>query len=117
MINQRWYEFGTVFGMRYLFDEIGDGLEFHKHLPAHEHSVIVLRGLLRIRGRNEDGGISPGIMVKAPAIIDILPDEHELVAMESRTEILNLYKYGKPPEYDNLPESEKAVSIPCVSLY
>lgn len=111
MIHQRWYEFGTVFGMRYLFDKIGEGLALHKHSSQHEHNVLVLKGTIFVRGKDMSG-----LVVKAPAIIDILPDEHELVAMEDSTELLNLYKYGKPPEYDNLPEAEKSVSMECESL-
>lgn len=116
MINQRWYEFGTVCGLRYLFDKRGEGLEFHSHPVSQEHNVIILKGTLRVRGMGDDGVASVPITVDAPAIIDILPDVHELVALEDGTEILNIYKYGRPPEYDNLPESEKSASLECESL-
>lgn len=116
MIRQRWYEFGTVFGLRYLFDNRGEGLEFHSHPVSQEHNVILLKGSLRVRGMGEDGVASVGVPISAPSIIDILPATHELVALEDGTEILNLYKYGKPPEYDNLPDSEKSACIECESL-
>lgn len=106
---QRWYEFGNTFGMRYLFEGRGDGLAMHRHPQGQEHNVIVLRGAIQVTGKNEAGQLSPGIRVDAPAIIDILPEWHEIVALEPGTELLNIYKSGKPPEYEGLPESEKNV--------
>lgn len=112
MIHQRWYECGKIFGMRYVFDERGEGLAMHRHPPAHEHTVIVLKGVIQIRGVNEaDGSISGGILVQAPCLVDILPEQHELVAVEPGTELLNLYKNGKPSEYEGLPESEKDITV------
>lgn len=110
MIHQRWYEFGTVFGIRYLFDRVGEGLAKHKHPTSQEHNVIILRGSIQVSGWSEEfpEALPFRLRVNAPAIVEI-PETHELTALEAGTEILNLNKYGKPPEYDNLPEAEKDV--------
>ncbi len=105
MSRQRWYEFGATFGMRYLFDERGDGLAMHAHPPGEEHNVIVLRGSIQITGR----GGNAAIRAQAPAVIDELPEYHEITALEPRTELLNIYKNGKPHEYESLPDVEKDV--------
>lgn len=102
MIQQRWYEFGNTFGMRYLFEERGDGLAMHRHDPSDEHNVIVLKGSIHVSSRGWDG-----IEVSAPMIINVLPEWHEIVALEPGTELLNIYKNGKPASFDALPEHEK----------
>jgi hypothetical protein len=107
MVRQSWFEYGKTFGMRYRFDKRGDGLAMHKHPPDQDHNVIVLRGAVQITGRIE------GVCAEAsaPAIIETLPEWHEIVALEPSTELLNLYKHGKPAGYELLPDSEKDVTF------
>lgn len=107
MIRQCWYERGAIFGMRYLFTDRGEGLPMHHHRPEEEHTVIVLKGAIRITSR----GTVLRKDVPAPAIIDILPELHELVALEPGTELLNLYIHGKPADYIGLPDAEKNVLL------
>lgn len=108
MIRQAWYEYGDVFALRILFDQRGEGLAMHKHPPGHEHSVMVLRGSVRLSTRASEC-VWPGTDVAAPCIIDVLPEWHEITALEPGTELFNLYKHGKPAEYAELPDSEKDV--------
>ncbi len=105
MILQSWYEYGNTFGMHYLFDQRGDGLAMHTHPPGEEHNVIVLRGSVQITGR----GVNGALRLEAPTTIDELPEYHEITALEPQTELLNIYKNGKPASYVGLPESEKSV--------
>jgi quercetin dioxygenase-like cupin family protein len=113
MVRQSWFEYGNTFGMRYLFEKRGDGLSMHKHPPDQDHNVIVLRGAIQVTGRNDNSGPTKAA---APAIIEILPKWHELVALEPGTELLNLYRHGKPAGYELLPDSEKDVTFETKQL-
>lgn len=101
MVHQLWYEYGNTFGMRYLFEQRGDGLAMHQHPAGEEHNCWVLRGAVRVSAPGW-----PGIVVTAPTNIEILPPRHEIVALEPGTECLNLYKNGKPVGYAEMPEEE-----------
>ena len=105
MIRQVWYEYGSNFALRILLEKRGDGLAMHKHPEGHEHSVMVLQGAVRITSR----GSVLDYSVTAPCIVDVLPEWHEITALVDNTELFNLYKNGKPPEYAALPDSEKDV--------
>lgn len=107
MIRQRWFEYGGVFGLRYVFDRRGEGLAMHEHQPGHEHNVIVLRGSVLITARDS----VLRYPVHAPSIIEELPHWHELTALEDGTELLNLYANGMPAEYRNLAPSERSTTF------
>ena len=107
MIRQTWLEYGTCFGMRYLFENRGDGLAMHEHPDGQEHNVIVLKGAILVTARDT----WMRLPVHAPAIIDELPRWHELTALEPETELLNLYKHGMPAEYRALPDSERCTTF------
>lgn len=110
MIRQRWFEYGRAFGLYYNFERAGEGLPMHSHVGDRaygEHNVILIAGELRIIGRPPQMDCD----FAAPSIINDLPTEHELIALEPGTEILNLFKHGKPAHYAELPASERDVTF------
>lgn len=97
MIRSIPFSYGVVGGTRYIFERRGEGLPMHSHAPEGEHNVIVLRGAVAINGQ---------LRVVAPALISDLPKRHEIAALVDGTEILNLFRRGKPEGW----ESEKPAS-------
>lgn len=102
-MKNKWFEYGSNFGDWYLFAK-GEGLAMHRHEKEDEkHCVILLRGSIRVTSR----GSNLDLRQPAPAIIQLLPEWHEITALEDGTEIVNLYQHGKPAAYANAqPQGE-----------
>jgi hypothetical protein len=99
MIHFRWYESGGLFGIHYRFECSGEHLPTHAHERETLHNIIVLRGSVQVG--NE--------IVRVGSIHDFDGSVlHTVAALEPQTEILNCFLWGKPADYETLPESEKA---------
>jgi hypothetical protein len=102
----RLYEQGALYGLIYTFEKRGDGIALHAHAGAlniYRHNVIVLRGSVRVSGRDWKKSLAAG------AIFDFEDAgcEHEIAALEDRTAILNLYLDGKPAGENLSPEERE----------
>jgi quercetin dioxygenase-like cupin family protein len=94
------YKSGHVFGIRYRFDERGDGIPKHSHPPVLAHNIVIMRGSVLLTTDDEDYVCGPGVH-------DFdWSKPHEISALEDHTEALHLFLNGQPEGYDSLPESE-----------
>jgi uncharacterized cupin superfamily protein len=96
------YRSGKVFGIKYVFETVDDGLPSHTHDASTAHNVCVLRGEIKIIFDSPytkylragdiydfDGGLTHGIRAVTPGAC-----------------ILNLFLNGQPEEYKTLPAYE-----------
>lgn len=97
------YLSGNVFGVKYRFDDVGDGLPFHAHHDMmEEHNIVVTRGIVFFRTDSE-----PAITLVAGNVLDFdCAKYHEVVALEPNSQIINFFLRGIPPDYVNLAPSD-----------
>lgn len=90
-----WEQKGE-YGTYYLFDEADDGIAMHAHVaPENWHDTRCLAGSVAIYGDGLD------IILKAGETANFKSyRQHELRALEPRTEIVNVWLAGKPPGYE-----------------
>lgn len=113
----RWaiYENGQLFGQRYSFPAIGDGIGMHTHVEAERHNVVALKGSVEVYGPDRAWSFT----LKPGDILDLGPEHHphEICALEADSEILGLFVNGKPPglELDEMSGEihSKPVTLPC----
>jgi quercetin dioxygenase-like cupin family protein len=98
MIHFQHYSCGDLFGIAYTFDKAGEGLRMHSHEREAEHNVIVLRGSILIYGDIEPETIEAGHIFTFES-----HKKHEIAALQPDTAIINMFLYGKPAHYEDLP--------------
>lgn len=95
------YLSGNVFGIKYTFDEAGEGLPRHSHDAVTAHNVCVLRGKVSVLFDDEVKQLGAG---------DIYDFDggrpHSIMALTANACILNLFLNGRPVEYEGLPAHE-----------
>lgn len=96
------YQSGDLFGFRYLFEKAGDGLRRHEHTAETAHNVIVLFGSVSLNVK----GQSSRILLQGNVHDFEWTREHDIVALEPNTLVLNLLLFGMPESYRDLPASE-----------
>ena len=95
------YLSGKVFGIKYIFDTLQDGLPRHTHDASTAHNVCVLHGSVVVAFNDHVVYLSAG------EIFDFDGSQwHSITATEPRTSILNVFLNGQPEEYKVLPASE-----------
>jgi quercetin dioxygenase-like cupin family protein len=81
-------------GTHYLFDKAGEGIAMHSHiLPETGHYTRCLKGRCEIYGDMETLTLKAGEQGQFPSY-----RQHELVALEDGTEIVNVNLNGQPCE-------------------
>lgn len=93
------------FGVRYTFDEIGDGIPRHSHDPETEHSVFVESGAVKVYGPHVRAYVYAGGLLRFDS-----SQPHEIMAIEPRTVIFNRFENGEPASYQDLPPHERGGS-------
>ena len=79
---------GRLVGTVYTFENVGDTLPMHRHTDADVHITIVARGVVKVHGP-EIGET----LYSAGAVMDWQPGvDHEFVAVESNSRIVNIVK-------------------------
>lgn len=96
------YRSGSLFGFRYLFEKAGDGLRRHEHTAETAHNVIVLFGSV---SANVEGQ-SSRILLQGNVFDFDWTKQHDIIALEPNTLVLNLMLFGMPVGYEDLPPSE-----------
>jgi quercetin dioxygenase-like cupin family protein len=95
---------GPRYAIVYLFGKRGEGLPMHRHDPEAEHDVMCLAGRVLVYGPSiERRVLEPGATYVFDSSI-----EHEVVALDDMTSVVNTFKYGMPQGYDLLPPEELA---------
>ena len=90
MEEPQFKEFGSLKGTLYSFPEVGDVLPMHNHSENTVHVTFVLDGRFKVSGSNRE------FEVKAGNFIDWQPwQEHEFIALEPNSRILNIRKNVK----------------------
>ena len=78
---------GNLIGTIYDFEVVGDILPLHNHDEITAHATIVARGSVKATGNGWEKEF------KAGAVIDFPPNqEHQFVALEDNTRIVNINK-------------------------
>lgn len=103
MIDFKWYESGSLFGIEYRFEMAGDALPIHQHAEPESHNCIVRRGMVGVEyGPTERYMHVPG------DVVEIRWDRpHTIRSMVHDSVILNLFLHGRPREYGVIPEAER----------
>ena len=72
----------------------GEGLELHEHSPSNYHDTVILFGKCEISGPDKKWTM----VLSAGERYDYTDEEmhHEIIAIESDTEILNVYRNPMP---------------------
>ncbi len=94
MLHFKIYENNSIFGVFYVFPDIGDQLPMHDHARGRKHNVIVLRGSVEIYGPDKMWHIE----LATGDVFDFNDPEHyphEITALEPNTEILAIAINGK----------------------
>jgi len=100
------------YGTRYRFDKAGEGIAMHAHtLPELWHSVLCIAGTVEIYGDGIDAAITAGQEVAFPSF-----RQHEIVALEDDTEIVNVLIAGRPEGYAGLEAPGMSGSVEPVLL-
>jgi hypothetical protein len=97
MLHYKIYENNTIFGVFYMFPDIGDQLPMHDHARGRKHNVIVLRGSVEVYGPDKLWQI----ILNAGDVFDFNNSEHyphEITALEPKTEVLAIAIDGKHSE-------------------
>jgi hypothetical protein len=96
-----------TYGIRYTFDRRGQGLPMHAHdREVMEHSVEVLKGAAEIYRPDR---IDARVLTPLDGLCSFdSKRDHEIMALEDGTVLLNRFNCGMPPEYSCLPPEELA---------
>lgn len=101
MTHFEHYLSGNVFGIKYAFDVVGDGLPWHFHDATTAHNVCVLHGAVMIRFDDEM------VHLSAMDVYDFDGTRgHSITAVTPNSYILNLFLNGQPLVYRDLPPQE-----------
>jgi len=96
------YLSGKVFGIKYVFETVDDGLPRHVHDATTAHNVVVLNGEVKV--------IFDSPYTKYLRAGDIYDfdglQEHSIRAVTPGACILNLFLNGQPEAYKTLPSYE-----------
>lgn len=101
MTQYEHYLSGKVFGIKYIFDLVGDGLPNHAHRGFDDHNIIVMRGAVKVIFDHHTVYLQEGDVYDFDG-----KEHHSIRAMEPDSCILNLFLNGQPESYKTLPESE-----------
>jgi quercetin dioxygenase-like cupin family protein len=95
------YLSGTVFGIKYVFDSVDDGLPRHTHAADTAHNVVVMRGEVKVLFDDQTKYLQAG---------DIYDFDgtrwHAIRAVTPGACIFNAFLNGQPVEYKMLPPHE-----------
>lgn len=108
MTHFKHYRSGKIYGVRYDFDEPGDGIPHHDHGTDLAHNIVVMKGsiILDIAGDR--------VKLEAGDIYDFdWTKRHAESALESRTSVLHIFLNGRPRDYETLPPSALAGEGVC----
>lgn len=101
MTHFEHYLSGTVFGIKYTFDAVEDGLPWHSHTGTDAHNVCVLNGCVKVLF---DTG---AVRLRSGDIYDFDgARRHSILAITPGASILNLFLNGQPEGYRLLPQNE-----------
>lgn len=95
------YLSGKVFGIKYIFEAVDDGLPRHAHDASTTHDVCVLRGEVKILFDDQTTYLRAGDVYDFDG-----RREHAIRAITPGACILNLFLNGQPEDYKTLPSCE-----------
>ncbi len=102
MIEFEHYRSAQVFGIRYVFREVGDALPTHEHEADTAHNIIVLQGKVAFVADDQVHELIAG------AVFDFDGSRrHTIKSIVAPSVILNLFLNGIPTGYSQLPMSER----------
>lgn len=87
IVSPKLFEFGKLKGVIYDFPEAGDILPKHIHDDASAHITIVAKGKIRVTAGYWEADVECGKVIDLPA-----NQEHEFVALEPGSRIVNIQK-------------------------
>jgi quercetin dioxygenase-like cupin family protein len=89
---------GEILMNRYVFEEIGDKLEMHRHIEKQNHIILCCRGKLKISTTTLDNVTSFNTIILKPGdYLDLDPEiYHEIEALETNSMLANVFKYLIP---------------------
>lgn len=112
MTRYKHYLSSKIFGIKYIFDLVGDGLPNHAHGDNTAHNIVVMHGAVKVIFDDRTVYLQEG---------DIYDFDgtryHSVRATEPDSCILNLFLNGQPEEYKKLPESELSGEFKLPDLF
>lgn len=91
MMQSEPYISGSLWGVCYSFDSVGEGLQTHRHLAPEAHNIIVLEGKVLFHSEGVEKELTAGEVFDfdwgRPHRVDIL---------EAPARLLNLCLHGQP---------------------
>lgn len=108
MFHYQLYEHGSLYGQRYIFPSVGDGIPMHDHSEEQRHNIMVMSGRLEVYGPNKEWCVE----LHAGDIFDLLDEHHphEIAALEPNTISVGMFIHGKPLG-ENVPQEERIGTI------
>ena len=97
------YKSGNIFGIKYNFDNVGDGIPEHQHDSTHAHNMVATRGAVEIYFPTTKTTIN---LVAGETFDFDWTQPHGIKAIEDNSSIINFFLYGQPEGYDTLPPEE-----------
>lgn len=95
------YISGSVFGIKYVFDTMDDGLPRHTHDAITAHNICVLRGQVKVQFDDQT------VYLRSGDIFDFDGNRpHSVRAITPNACVLNLFLNGQPIEYRGLAPHE-----------
>jgi quercetin dioxygenase-like cupin family protein len=95
------YLSGHVFGIKYIFDTVDDGLPRHAHDAVTAHNVVVLQGEVKVLFDDQTKYLRAGDIYDFDGA-----RQHAIRAVTPDACILNLFLNGQPVEYQARPPHE-----------
>jgi quercetin dioxygenase-like cupin family protein len=78
---------GSLNGVVYTFEQVGDVLPMHTHDEVTAHLTIVARGRVKAHGNGWSAEYGAGSVIDFPA-----NQSHEFIALEDNSRIVNIIK-------------------------
>lgn len=90
------------YAIMYTFEKAGDGLPRHSHEAWDSHNIVVLTGMIAL--------IYDGRLVETYSTGELAhvawEKEHQVIALNDGTMVVNYFLKGQPEHYKNLPPEE-----------
>ena len=96
-------QMGPIEALVYAFDRAGEGLMMHKHDALSAHDVQVIQGSVVIYGEVPDCILRVGYPYKFD-----WSKNHQIVALENNTVIVNRFLNKIPEGYRNIPADKRS---------
>lgn len=115
MFRYKIIEHGSLYGVSYIFPQVGDGIRMHDHTIEQRHNVVVTNGSVEVYGPDKVWSI----VLNAGDIFELLDEHHphEIKALDENSSFVGFFINGKPKdEYVPPDETEGTINKPLTII-